>query len=107
MRRPCSCAVCWADRAVLRFVAFVLLLYAMFALSGCATGPTARGIALDLDARLRLLASQPLPLRCQAIKDAERRCVRAGLPRRCFADGWTDSDRDAWTLAACAERRRP
>jgi hypothetical protein len=82
----------------------LVLAYALLAL-GCVTVPTRAGIARDLAAQLDTLSTWPLSTRCQAIRDAERRCIKAGFEPRCFADGWNDRDRDAWTLAACQERK--
>ncbi len=85
---------------------WVLIALLWFAVCGCATtAPTAGGIAADLDRQLVLLADWPLSVRCQAVEDAQARCVAAGLPEDCAWDGWHDRDRDAWTVAACARRR--
>ncbi len=83
---------------------WVLIALVVLATCGCATAPGPRGISADLDDRLRDLATWPLPVRCQAVTDAQRRCARAGLPAGCAWDGWHDADHDAWTIAACLAR---
>ena len=70
-------------------------------LAGCAVAPTAAGIARDLGAVLDRQADLPLAVRCQTVRDAEARCLRAGLPPRCFADGWSDADRDGIAVSNC------
>ncbi len=69
---------------------------------------TARGIAKTLNvclteqARpLRAQGERPLVWRCLCVTDAERACVKAGLPKNCFADGWVDADHDSWTINVC------
>jgi hypothetical protein len=101
----CACAVCRADRVVLGFVGFLMLLLVFVGFLGCATVPTPRGIARELDRCLFFRPAAPLSWRCECVTSAERACAAAGLDGRCFADGWVDADRDAWTIAACRERR--
>lgn len=103
---PCACAACRAELVVRRLfglTAAALILAAL--VFGCAGPSPARRIAGDLGRQLDQAAEWPLPVRCQLIRDAERRCELAGLDARCFADGWVDQDRDPWTVAACRTRR--
>lgn len=82
----------------MKTLALILLVF-----TACVTLVTPRGIALDLNDSLSRLSDYPLAVRCQAIKDAEQRCLNAGLGSKCWADGWTDADQDSWTIAACRE----
>lgn len=91
-------------------VLYVLLLWAF----ACATVPTARGIALDFrDCFEGFPASHPqigsgtvLSIRCECLKDADRRCVQAGFGAGCWRDGFNDEDHDGWAVWACDERER-
>lgn len=81
----------------------LVVLLVVVGLGACAPlGP--RGISADLGRTLDWLQDWPLAVRCQAIRDAAARCRRAGLPERCYADGWHDADHDAWTIAQCHRR---
>ena len=99
-----------ADLAVLRFVLAVMAaLLVASVIFGCASAPTPRGIARGLDACLQRQGERtPAGVKCdRCVAPAERACLAAtdGRDARCFADGWSDADRDGWTLAACRERR--
>ncbi len=71
----------------------------------CATAPTSARIAADFAKNLDMLAGWPLAVKCQAVADAERRCVAAGFAADCAWDGWTDADRDSFTINACKQRQ--
>jgi hypothetical protein len=81
----------------------------VLALASCATTLTPLGIAADLDADLRTTTAATenvLPLRCEAVYRAERRCVAAGFKMDCAWDTWHERDHDA-TVAMCLARRQP
>jgi hypothetical protein len=84
----------------------LVLAYALFAL-GCATVPTRASIAANLDAclRSRVAFAPHLELACECPARARAACLAAGWEAGCAWDGWNDRDRDAWTLAACEQRR--
>jgi hypothetical protein len=75
--------------------------WVLLALLGCAAVPTPAGISYDLKDCLEHTARMPLGVRCQCVVDARRRCNEAGLPWKCYADGWNDKDLDGFTMAAC------
>jgi len=81
----------------------------LLALAGCATTLTPLRIASDLDASLRTTTpatENVLPLRCEAVYRAERRCVAAGFPEDCAWHTWREVDH-GWFVAACLARRGP
>ncbi len=93
------------------------LLLAGLLLSSCAPVPPVERIATHLMWQLRGMRDWPLSVQCQAIKDAQERCVKAGLPRECYGDGWRErtgmpkpnadgagNDYDGWTQAVCRQR---
>lgn len=88
-------------------IAWWFILAALFGLFACATAPSPARIAADFAKNLDMLAGWPLSVKCQAVRDAERRCVAAGFAVDCAWDGFSDADRDGWTLAACRARREP
>lgn len=75
--------------------------------AACAGALTPRGIALDLGSYLDLIRDAPLSIRCQAVRDAEERCARAGFPADCAWSNDVDADHDGWTIAQCKSRPPP
>jgi hypothetical protein len=80
------------------------ILAALFAIFGCATAPTPRGIAIDLDRQLVSLEKWPLSVRCQAVTDAQRRCLAAGFAADCAWTNDVDADQDSFSIVACSRR---
>lgn len=102
-------AVAIASAGALSWVVLGFLALLLFALSGCATVRTPRGIAMDFATcfedqtprNTRLGSGWPLVHRCQCLEEADTRCVLAGYPVGCWRDGWVDADHDSWAVAAC------
>lgn len=88
-----------------------LFLFATFGLLGCAAARTPIAIATALDLclsdprpRLRAQSGTALSIRCQCVRDAQARCLRAGLPKNCGWGGTQDQDHDSWVINNCLRR---
>jgi hypothetical protein len=90
--------------AGLGLVMWWFIIAALLGLIGCATAPTPRGIAIDLDRQLASLEKWPLSVRCQAVTDAQRRCLAAGFTADCAWTNDVDADRDSFSINACLQR---